>query len=353
MLILKYFVLYVGVGNSTLGNYLLGHNGDNGPFKTGSSFDPVTLEPNLRLIEINGRTYNLIDTPGLFDIHDGLRSEIVLKKLANTINQCSYGIQAIILVLKKHNIGEINRRIQLIKGYLGEGSLNNMLVAFTYVGIKETDKDVMRKTFNSDMKNFLKKIGNRWIVSPHPNSFVLDDVAKKIAYKNINETKNIIDTFNSAYTTEMFNNVRRAREEAEKNAKLARKEAEANAKFNAQEERLRSCEKELERIHKKIDEAGRRVAMEEAKGGCFSLDTIVTLENGKKIEMSKVRIGDKIACGVFNGDGIVELEYSEVYLIAHLDKHQRTEFLKVEYTKPDGMTGNYINSTYCHLKRNI
>ena len=102
MLILKYFVLYVGVGKSTLGNYLLGYNGDNGPFKVGGTADPVTtLEPDIRLIEINGRTYNLIDTPGLFDIHDGLRSEIVLKKLANTINQCSYGIQAIILVLKK------------------------------------------------------------------------------------------------------------------------------------------------------------------------------------------------------------------------------------------------------------
>ena len=297
----KYFMLFVGVGKSTLGNYFLGYDGYNGPFKVYSSFGRVTTEPDVRVIEINdrGRKLNLIDTPGLFDLKDNLTSEFALKKLANTINHCSYGIQAIVLVLKKeYNSDTINKRIKIIEGHFGKESLNYMLVAFTHFSINEMDKNSMRNTFNSDIENFLKNIGDRWIVSPNPDLFVHESVAENIistAYENINEAKVIIDSFSSAYTTKMFNHA---------------------------QEVLKA-------------------------GGCFSLDTIVTLENGKKIEMGKVKIGDKVACGIFNGDGIVKLEYSEVYLIAHLDKHQRTEFLTVEYTKPDGMTGNYINSTFC------
>src|SRR5437016_4315385 len=106
-------MLRIGVGKSTLGNYLLGYYRDDGPFEVGSLFDPVTLEPNVELIEINGRKFNLIDTPGLFDVHDGPRSENALKKIANAINHCSYGIQAIILVLKKDFDEAINKRIQI------------------------------------------------------------------------------------------------------------------------------------------------------------------------------------------------------------------------------------------------
>src|SRR5439155_1468807 len=95
------FFTFVGVGKSTLGNWLLGYHGDNGPFETKASCDPVTLEPQTSVIEINDRRYNLIDTPGLFDVKDNARSEVALTKLANTINHCSYGIQAIVFVVRK------------------------------------------------------------------------------------------------------------------------------------------------------------------------------------------------------------------------------------------------------------
>ncbi|CAI2185555.1 2397_t:CDS:2 [Funneliformis geosporum] len=323
-----------GVGKSTLGNWLLGHHGDNGPFETKASFDSVTLEPQTALIEINDCKYNLIDTPGLFDLKDDSKSEIALTKLANTINHCSYGIQTIIFVVKKSFGKEIDRRIQEIKGFLGEKSLDHMLIAFTHCNMDQTmDRKIMKDTFTPKMKDFLNRIDNRWIISPNPDLFNLDD---DIVYTNIYEAKDIIGSFPEAYTTEMFNRVRRAREDAEKEARQ-----------HAQEERMRCFEEELAKISGAVNSAGRIRAKKEAQDACFSLDTVVTLKDGRKIEMSDVKIGDHVACGVYNNAGNKELRYSEVYLIAHLDKHQQTEFLKVEYIKPDGMTGSlYLTSEH-------
>ncbi|PKC63188.1 hypothetical protein RhiirA1_423028, partial [Rhizophagus irregularis] len=116
------------------------------------------------------------------------------------------------------------------------------------------------------MINFLNKIDNRWIVSPNPDLFTLED---DIVYTNVYEAKDIIESFPEAYTTDMFNRVRRAREEAEEAARI-----------KAQEERLRACEEEISRLR---NNAGIQAARNEAEKQCFSLDTIVTLEGGKKI----------------------------------------------------------------------
>src|SRR6266542_1614003 len=92
-----YFFFCAGVGKSTLGNYFLEHyQGDNGPFRTNYTNYEVTLETDIKLIEIKGRKFNLIDTPGFININD----KSTYDKLAETINHCTYGIQSIIFIVK-------------------------------------------------------------------------------------------------------------------------------------------------------------------------------------------------------------------------------------------------------------
>jgi predicted GTPase len=49
------------------------------------------------LIKIDNKTFNIVDTPGIFDT-DKTNQEI-LKETAQAILQCAYGIQAIIFVM--------------------------------------------------------------------------------------------------------------------------------------------------------------------------------------------------------------------------------------------------------------
>ncbi len=48
------------------------------------------------LIKINEKTFNIVDTPGIFDTVR--TNQEVLKEIAQAILQCAYGIQAIIFV---------------------------------------------------------------------------------------------------------------------------------------------------------------------------------------------------------------------------------------------------------------
>ncbi|CAG8845725.1 9590_t:CDS:2, partial [Racocetra persica] len=92
-----------GSGKSTLGNWLFGFQGDdpNATFKTGWSMDPITQESQAGLIRINGKNYNLIDIPAVFNnmSMSDVRDDVVLKKIAEVILVCSYGIQAIFFVV--------------------------------------------------------------------------------------------------------------------------------------------------------------------------------------------------------------------------------------------------------------
>jgi predicted GTPase len=49
------------------------------------------------LIKINNKTFNIVDTPGIFDT--GKTNQEILKETAQAILQCAYGIQAIIFVM--------------------------------------------------------------------------------------------------------------------------------------------------------------------------------------------------------------------------------------------------------------
>ena len=49
------------------------------------------------MIEIGGKRYSLIDTPGIFDTNR--LNKDILEEITRTIEKCAYGIKAILFVL--------------------------------------------------------------------------------------------------------------------------------------------------------------------------------------------------------------------------------------------------------------
>ncbi|RIA83024.1 AIG1-type guanine nucleotide-binding (G) domain-containing protein [Glomus cerebriforme] len=85
-----------GAGKSTLGNLLLAQPHDDGPFHVSADMESVTKECGTATMSIDGVTYNIVDTPGIFDTQQV--TEEILKEIAETVDKCSYGIKAILFV---------------------------------------------------------------------------------------------------------------------------------------------------------------------------------------------------------------------------------------------------------------
>ncbi|CAG8534582.1 6730_t:CDS:2 [Acaulospora morrowiae] len=255
-----------GVGKSTLCNWLLGYEGNSGIFETDSNQMKNNEECVSHILKIETRWLNLIDTPGLFDHSENFRSKNSIKKVASIIRECSYGVQAIILVIDRHDLQSFDNTLRVVRAFLGEESLKHMIVAFTFCTKRQTENEgtlILRK----NMKDLLTTVGYRKFISPNPDIFTLNDGA---VIKNMNIARRLIDEFPSAYTTEKFNRVRNAEDKAEQSKK-------------------------------------------EAGDACFGISTKVILENGNIVKMMNVTIGDRVCVGVKKD----KLEFSEVYLIAH------------------------------------
>ncbi|RIB24822.1 AIG1 family-domain-containing protein [Gigaspora rosea] len=289
---------HTGSGKSTLGNWLLGNYGCEGPFESDSSCEPVTTQCQPAIIKIHDRIFELIDTPGVFDTEADIMREETLEKIADLIYHCSYGIQAIIFVVDITQRQPFKNTMRIIQGFLGEAALDHMIVAFTHATKDQTERDQILN-LTREMKDLLSSVNNRWLISPNPDIFREDN---EVVLNNMVKAKKMVDEFQNAYTTATFNKVRDA----------ADKRAEA----------LRA-----------------------AKYSCFKLDTKVILENKKVVPMSLVRVGDRVCCGAING----KLKFSEVYLIAHYSSERMTEFLKVEFTTPDGIKGSLLLTPEHHI----
>ncbi|CAG8562497.1 10927_t:CDS:2 [Acaulospora colombiana] len=234
-----------------------------------------------------------------------------------------------------------SKTLTIIKSFLGDQALEHMIVAFSHCNVNQTtDDENLQRALNNDMKSFLASVNNRYIVSPNPDLF---HQGEEVVCSNIEKAKLLIDSFDAAYTTEMFNRVREAREAIERE----------------QEERLPTWvkmqmdeyEREIQKLKEEVDRVGQRVAYNEASGKCFKLDTKVILEIGKTVPISSVVVGDRVCVDASNG----HLEFSEVYLIAHYDPEAETEFLKIEFTSPrTGLTDHHIMiNNYFDFARNV
>ncbi|KAF0537654.1 P-loop containing nucleoside triphosphate hydrolase protein [Gigaspora margarita] len=188
-----------GAGKSTLGNWLLDEN----LFKTDFRMDSVTQVCQTISIRIDGRDFVLMDTPGIFD--EVGNNEKHLPRIEQLVNLCTYGIQAIILVIDIKDYHNFERTVRIIKKFFGNGVTNHMIVAFSNVSKDQNETNRIESRLNSSMKEFLKTVQNRWIISPNPDVFKSDDEVVKRCMASI---KDMILKFGNAYHLYNFNEAR-------------------------------------------------------------------------------------------------------------------------------------------------
>ncbi|PKY29395.1 hypothetical protein RhiirB3_417966 [Rhizophagus irregularis] len=360
-----------GAGKSTLGNLLLKTSEfENPTFPVSSSFSSVTKQSGFATIQIDNKTYNVIDTPGIFDTDNP--NEVTLEEIARTIRKCSYGIKAILFVIEaKRFTIEQKEMVNKIKLLLGDEALQYMITVFSFCDKKQTEnlENFKKSSWNKEIKTFVNSMGNRWAISPNSDIFPPDN---RVHQQRLRELWNHIFSIDGVYTNELLKKARKKQEENARIAKEAkekrkreydesrRKEGEVNALVNykrqgaedlrkAKERQKEEIEDIVKSLLKKIEELEKRV--DELSGGCFELETQVKLESGRIIKMSELQTGDRVLSNVRNGID----EYSEVYLIAHIGKLEHEEkFAKVNFTRPDGSKGQLrLTTTHYVFDENL
>jgi hypothetical protein len=204
---------------------------------------------------------------------------------------------------------------------IGQESYRHTIVVFTNCRKVQTkDRSKMEDDLSNLLKSFLDKIGNRWVILPDLDIFEPSD---PIVKRHLDDLKHYISLNPKSFTTDLFKKVKDAREKELEEIKAREREngkEEIEGKMNAG---VNTAKKEFE-----------------SEGGCFSLHSKVILADGKRIEMSQLKIGDKVCYGEKNG----KLLFSEIYAIVHADNQTMTQYQRINYLKADGTEGN--NKTF-------
>ncbi|PKC10250.1 hypothetical protein RhiirA5_355731 [Rhizophagus irregularis] len=338
-----------GAGKSTLGNLLLDRN----EFVVSDSAESSPQICKTALIEINNKTFNIVDTPGIFDT--GKTNQEILKETAQVILQCAYGIQAIIFVMEATRFTKEQKdTINQIVKFLGQDSLNHMIAVFSKCRRAPTiDPDLLFNSLVQEQKDFLNSIGNRFTISPDLDIFEEPD--DPIVARHIKNLKNYIADIPNFYTTASFEEVRIARErelqKIEESERRKEEEFQATARegFHDDNER-RQFEETRENTKKNFqqlrEDAGYGAVENMGSGAaCFAAHSKVTLQNGNVTNISELVIGDYVCCGFENGKQI----FSEVLLFIHADHDAVTEFLLIDFMKQDGTQGTLCVTPEHHI----
>jgi len=333
-----------------------------------------TLKSQSHIITIGERSYELVDTPGFFDT--SLSDEEMTTEITNLILKCAYGLQAVILVTEYGRMTDENRKaIKWLTDFFGEGVNSTLILVFTKVKSElAKDRELFGAGLINDfptrsgrrqvnpMKEIVLAANNRWIISPSSdssNSFNDPPWLREAAI-----LVKQISSLSEPYTTNMFEYIRKEREKFEEDSRLA---------DEAHKNRMRELEEKNERLHRleledkekekmimelkleaqKIkadaeieklklryenqlkEERMAREAAESNNGGCFALDTLVTLESGARVPLSETTLGDRILC--CGSDG--RMKYSELYLFMDYATEKTVEYRHIRFTKPDGTKG--------------
>ncbi|RIB03774.1 AIG1 family-domain-containing protein [Gigaspora rosea] len=349
-----------GAGKSTLGNLLLSQPYDEGPFTVSDRMDSCTQICRESEVTIDGQKFNLVDTPGIFDTSKP--DEEVYKEIAKTVQKCAYGVKAILFVFEAKRFTEEQKNIlNGVKTFLGEDALSYMVAVFSHATKKQNaDKDEMRKAWNQTIKSFIEKLGNRWGISPNSDYFPPKHEKHQL---RLREIKDFIMSTSDFYTTDMLKSARQEQEriqrEKEEEQRRIRAEYDEKLRKEGKEQADRQFQEQLNKMTNEFEQKQnaslaaltgeiarlqQQIADMDKNRPCFALDTKVQLASGKLVEMAELQIGDLVLSNVKNN----HLEFSEVYLIAHLGHFdQPFDMVKIKFTNPDGSKG-YIRMTPEH-----
>ncbi|RUS15626.1 AIG1 family-domain-containing protein [Endogone sp. FLAS-F59071] len=355
-----------GSGKSTLGNSLCGEE----VFETSDSQESCTSVCKTVPLDIGGKIYNLIDTPGLLDTNK--MSLSILLEIQSVIYGCRDGIQAIIFVMTAERFtNEQDRVLTLIQEFLGKESNAHIIVAFTRCSKRQTETNTLDF---SKIQSFISAVENRWVIVPNPDIFDTDTIKE-----HINKLKFMIAEMESPYTINLFKLARKAYnlhetakrgciEEISKTSnpteaelKQATKELQVE-KEQANKEHAEVMAEIEEKLHALQAKSSSETNSSGGGGGgdggsgsgsgggggggeCFTIDTTVITSSAKVVPLSQLEIGDRILCRGSGG----KLEYSEVYTFIHYNTESLTEFRTIFFTKPNGTKGRVSLTPQHHI----
>ncbi|CAB4475319.1 unnamed protein product [Rhizophagus irregularis] len=233
-----------GAGKSTLGNLLLKQPHDDGPFQVSADMESVTQECSTAIISIDGITYNIIDTPGIFDTQ--LVTDKIFEEIAKTVKKCNYGIKAILFVLEAKRFSAEQRSVlEGIRNFFGEGAIDYIIAVFSHaIKAQIRDRNVMQKAWNAPVLSFIEDIKNRWGISPNSDYFPPDDY---IHQARLREIMTFISSMRGVYTAEQLEKSLQEQEKARR-----QKEEEEERNKQEHEEKLKDiARKEAEETHKR------------------------------------------------------------------------------------------------------